>query len=57
MNQKNQVANFIKHVVDKNYSAANSTLQTVINEKLKQRIQKADMTLANKPTKNPDNRA
>ena len=51
MNQKNQIASFIKHVVDNNYSAANSTLQAVVNEKLKQRIQKADSALVNKTTK------
>ena len=51
MNQKNQIASFIKHVVDNNYSAANSTLQAVVNEKLKQRIQRADSALANKTTK------
>jgi len=51
MNQKQQIASFIKHVVDNNYSAANSSLQAVINEKLKQRIKKADSALANKPTK------
>jgi len=51
MNQKNQIARFIKHVVDNNYAAANSTLQAVINEKLKQRIQKADVALANKSNK------
>ena len=51
MNQKQQIASFIKHVVDNNYSAANSTLQAVINEKLKQRIQKADVALANKSNK------
>jgi len=51
MNEKQQIASFIKHVVDNNYSAANSTLQTVINEKLKNRIKKADAVLANKNTK------
>jgi len=51
MNQKQQIASFIKHVVDNDYSAANSSLQAVINEKLKQRIKKADSALANKPTK------
>jgi len=51
MNQKQQIASFIKHVVDNNYSAANSSLQVVINEKLKQRIKKADSALANKPSK------
>ena len=51
MNHKNQIASFIKHVVDKNYSIANSTLQAVINEKLKQRIQKADSVIANKTAK------
>lgn len=51
MNQKKQIASFIKHVVDNNYSAANSTLQTVINEKLKNRIQKADAALTNKNNK------
>jgi hypothetical protein len=51
MNQKKQIASFIKHVVDNNYAAANSTLQAVINEKLKQRIQKADAAIANKSNK------
>jgi len=51
MNQKQQIASFIKHVVDNNYSAANSTLQAVVNEKLKNRIKKADSTLANKSNK------
>ena len=51
MNQKQQIASFIKHVVDNNYSAANSTLQLVVNEKLKNRIKKADSTLANKSNK------
>jgi hypothetical protein len=51
MNQKKQIASFIKHVVDNNYSAANSTLRAVINEKLKNRIQKADAVIANKNNK------
>jgi len=51
MNQKQQIASFIKHVVDNNYSAANSSLKAVINEKLKQRIQKADLAITNKIAK------
>jgi len=51
MNQKKQIASFIKHVVDNNYSAANSLLQAVVNEKIKNRIQKADTIIANKTSK------
>jgi hypothetical protein len=51
MNEKKQITSFIKHIVDNNYSAANSTLEAVINEKLKNRIKKADSMLANKTAK------
>lgn len=51
MNQKKQITNFIKHVVDNNYSAANTALHSIVSEKIKERIQKADGAIANKKTK------
>jgi hypothetical protein len=51
MNQKQQITKFIKHVADSNYSAANQLLRSVINEKLKNRIRKADAAIANKNQK------
>jgi len=51
MNQQKQITNFIKHIVDNNYSAADKALQSIVNEKVKARIQKAETTLANKNSK------
>lgn len=51
MNQKQQITKFIKHVADSNYSTANKLLKTIINEKLKNRIRKADTNLTNKKEK------
>lgn len=41
MAQKQDIKNFISNVVDKNYAAANSNLQSVVNAKLKERVAKA----------------
>jgi len=51
MNQQKQITKFIKHIVDNNYSAANTALQGIVNEKIKARIKNADMALTNKTTK------
>lgn len=51
MNQKQQITKFIKHVADNNYSKANQLLSSIINEKLKNRIRKADTVIANKNQK------
>jgi hypothetical protein len=51
MNQQKQITNFIKHIVDNNYSAADKTLQSIVSEKIKARIQKAETTLTNKNSK------
>ena len=51
MNQKKEISSFIKHVVDSNYAAADATLKSIVNEKLKKRIQQSDSTLSNKNTK------
>jgi len=51
MNEKDQIKRFISHIVDNNYAAANSSLQSVVNEKLKERIKKADSELVNKTPK------
>ena len=51
MNQQKQITSFIKHIVNNNYSAANTTLQAIVNEKIKARIKNADMSLTNKNTK------
>ena len=41
MDQKQDIKSFISNVVDKNYAAANSSLQSVVNAKLKERVAKA----------------
>ena len=41
MAQKQDIKNFISNIVDKNYAAANSNLQSVVNAKLKERVAKA----------------
>ena len=41
MDQKRDIKTFISNVVDKNYAAANSNLQSVVNAKLKERVAKA----------------
>lgn len=51
MNDKQQITNFIKHVANNNFSTANKYLRSIINERLKNRIRKADSTLANKSEK------
>lgn len=51
MNQKQQITKFIKHVAGSDYSTANKLLQSIINEKLKNRIRKADSDMSNKKQK------
>lgn len=51
MNQKKEIINFIKHVADKNYAAADKVLQAVVNEKVKSRIRSANNDIANKTAK------
>lgn len=38
MESQKDIKNFISNIVDKNYSAANQSLQKMIENKLKQRI-------------------
>lgn len=52
MNQKQQITKFIKHVATNDFSSANKYLRGVINEKLKNRIRKAD-ALENSKKENP----
>lgn len=41
MNHTKDIKSFITNIVDKNYSGANASLQKMIENKLKERIQKA----------------
>ena len=41
MDLKQDIANFISNVVDKNYAAANKDLKAVVEAKLKERVAKA----------------
>jgi len=54
MNQKQQITKFIKHVASNDYSTANTLLRTIIREKLKNRIRKADKDIEN-ATSTPKN--
>jgi hypothetical protein len=45
MNEKKLITNFIKHVAGNDFSTANKYLRGVINEKLKNRIRKANDSL------------
>lgn len=44
MKESKNIKQFIANMADKNYSQANGTLQKIIEDKLKQRIQNALVT-------------
>ena len=46
MNQKQQITKFIKHIASNNFNNATTLLRHVINEKLKNRIRKADKNIS-----------
>ena len=48
MNIRNLISNFIKQVCEKNFSQANSTLDTIVTEKVKTRIKKTAEKLSPK---------
>jgi|19_taG_2_1085344.scaffolds.fasta_scaffold00161_19 hypothetical protein len=41
MDQKQQIKSFISNIIDKNYAAANTDLQSVVESKIKQKIAKS----------------
>ena len=41
MDQKQQIKSFISNIIDKNYASANTTLQSIAESKIKQKIAKA----------------
>lgn len=43
---KQQVLNLINNIANNNYKKANSALEAIVNEKIKQRIAKADKKIA-----------
>lgn len=51
MNQQQQITQFIKNVAGNDYSKANQLLRNIINEKLKNRIRKANTVASNKKEK------
>ena len=48
--EKKKIVEFIKTVVDKDFSAANKMLQSVVNEKIKSRIRNYEATVCEKDT-------
>ena len=48
MNIRNLISNFIKQVCEKNFLQANSTLDTIVTEKVKTRIKKTAEKLSPK---------
>lgn len=46
--EKKKIVEFIKNVVDKDFSAANKTLQGVVDEKLKTRIRNYNASVSEK---------
>jgi hypothetical protein len=50
--EKGKIIEFIKNVVDKDFSAANQSLQNVVDEKIKSRIRNYENTISEKDTEN-----